>query len=105
MAEIHISKQQDGATITINTKDTVVVALPEQAGTGYKWVIDKLDGFAIKEKFQPSDSKQPGAEGSATFQLKPMAKTTKVKVQFYLKRSWEKQAKPEDSFSFFIEVE
>ena len=47
MASVHISKAQDGQTITAGIGDLIALELPSNPTTGYKWAFASIDENAV----------------------------------------------------------
>ena len=45
MATIQLSPADDGRTVTARPGDEIVVVLPENATTGFRWHLDVVDGI------------------------------------------------------------
>ena len=43
MAELTVTETQNGGRLKVHVGDTIVVCLPELAGTGYRWTVASLE--------------------------------------------------------------
>jgi len=68
--------------------ETVEIALPEKAGTGYRWALADLpaDMTLVEERREPGDPPVPGAGGHHVFRVRVGASGT---VGARLSRAWE----------------
>jgi inhibitor of cysteine peptidase len=48
MHEVVLSQSQSGTTVNVNPGDVVVVSLPENPTTGYRWAIDDVDSTVLE---------------------------------------------------------
>jgi predicted secreted protein len=85
---IRIGSADNGGTVTVAPGATVEIALPEKAGTGYRWVLGDLptDMTLVEERREPGDPPVPGADGQHVFRVRAGASGT---VGARLSRPWE----------------
>jgi predicted secreted protein len=78
----------NGGTVTVAPGTTVEIALPEKAGTGYRWALADLppDMTLLDEHREPGDPPVPGADGQHVFRVRAGASGT---VGAGLRRPWE----------------
>jgi predicted secreted protein len=91
-----------GTTVSISRSDRVVVRLPENASTGYRWSVTELSDrleVASDELILPGQA-GPGAAGERVLRLRPR-QPGRAQVSLHLKRDWE----PEPVARFDLEVE
>jgi inhibitor of cysteine peptidase len=88
----------------MTTGDAVVVRLPENPTTGYRWQFDAAVGLTVSgESFSPG-SAAPGAAGERALRLVAAAPGTYL-FTAALRRPWETGIPPQDTFSLSIEVD
>lgn len=94
MAQITLTINESGKTQKAKVGDTIIVQLPENPTTGYRWELKEIDK-AIEPpeiQYKPDEGAQMGGGGTKTFEFKLKSKgTTTIKI--INKRSWE----PENS--------
>lgn len=49
MTTLTVSETDDGRTISAHAGDEVVVRLPENPTTGYRWYVERIDGNVVHE--------------------------------------------------------
>ncbi|MGC9666350.1 protease inhibitor I42 family protein [Planosporangium sp. 12N6] len=76
----------DGSTVVAAPGDTLEVALPENASTGYRWAFEPSPGLVILDDRVLPSSDQPGAGGERVFAVRVDAPG---EVRARLRRSWE----------------
>jgi predicted secreted protein len=83
-----IGMADNGSTVTVAPGETVEFALPEKAGTGYRWALADLpsDLTLVEERREPGDPAVPGADGHHVFRVRVGASGT---VGARLSRAWE----------------
>ena len=83
-----IGSTDNGSTVTVAPGETVEIALPEKAGTGYRWALADLpaDMTLVEERREPGDPPVPGADGHHVFRVRVGASGT---VGARLSRAWE----------------
>lgn len=67
-----LTEADNGRTVDLQVGETVELALPENATTGYRWAIDRLDpGIVEAGQARPHyPSSQVGSGGEVTFAFK-----------------------------------
>ncbi len=103
MSTIKLTKSQQGNTISFNEGDKILIELPENPTTGFKWELNYNSKFNVKESFISFDENSVGGGGVAHFELTPIGSLSNEKLIFYLKRPWETDV--EDEFSIILKVD
>jgi inhibitor of cysteine peptidase len=104
VSEVVVTKAAAGDTIRIATGGTVVVRLPENPSTGYRWQFEAAVGLTVSgESFSP-DSSAPGAAGERVLRLVGSTPGSFV-FTAALRRPWETGIPPQDMFSITVEVD
>ena len=87
MGEVHVSGQ-DGE-VRVGLGDEVVVRLPENATTGYRWHVDGLEGGleVTARDYTPPGQLLPGAGGTRELRLRP-ARTGEGRLELVLRQPW-----------------
>lgn len=85
---IHIGSPDNGGTVRVAAGDTVEIALPESAGTGYRWALADLPTGVtlVDERREPGDPTVPGSGGHRVFRVRAGASGT---VSAQLRRPWQ----------------
>jgi predicted secreted protein len=102
-----LTDADNGKEVALSTEGTLTVKLPAQMGTGYSWQVEDVD----KDRLAPPD--KPTLESTAkdtaggtdlqVFTFKPVkAGTTALKFRYV--RPWEKDAKPQKTFSVNVKI-
>ena len=88
MREIEI--RTNGEQVDASDDDRIVFRLPENASTGYQWVVDELPETLelAADEFLPPSSAKPGAGGERRVELLVRG-SGQGRVVLRLKRPWE----------------
>lgn len=87
---IAVTEVDNGTTVEVHVGETVVLRLPENATTGYRWAIEGLNADLVEAQEEPytSQSNTVGGGGEAGWTLH--AKTPGVtEIKLRLWRHWE----------------
>lgn len=103
--QILLTEQNQGQSVDVRVGQPIVVSLPENATTGYRWAIDHLDSSLIDVR-QASANYPSGPVGSAgrtEWRLLPKAAgTTQVTLKQW--RPWEGDRSIVDRFSVRLRI-
>ena len=91
MRELEVRER--GQHVEADADDRIVVRIPENATTGYRWVVDELPDSVelLEDEFMPPGSVHPGAEGERRVVLRAKAPGSGT-VALRLERPWEHEA-------------
>jgi len=112
-----IGMASNGDNITLKVGDTLSVALPQNASTGYSWHLSNAYKPALKVPGGPT-SQGFNAETTEGSEVQSMVGAPKVmtwtfhavqpgdaKIEFSYVRSWEKDQTPSETFEVTVKVE
>ena len=102
MAEITVTSAHNGSAVTVGAGDTVVVRLPENPTTGYRWHVTG-GGAPSGDDFTPASGGAAGAAGERVFRFTARASGA-MSLELQLRREWESGAMPESRFVVTISV-
>lgn len=106
MARMQISAADSGKSLAADVGDELVVSLPENPTTGYRWQVDSLGSSLVLERddFALPRAAAIGAEGT---RLLTFRATTPghARLQLALRRDWEKKKPPMQDFSLSVDVQ
>jgi inhibitor of cysteine peptidase len=102
--EVVVTKANAGDTVHVKTGDAVVVRLPENPTTGYRWQFDAVVGLTVSGESYSPGSSAPGAAGERTLRLVAAAPGIYL-FTAVMRRPWETDIPPQDMFSISIEVD
>ncbi|MFJ8110234.1 protease inhibitor I42 family protein [Streptomyces sp. NPDC096132] len=88
MGEVRVSPPVSEVRVSLG--DEVVVQLPENAGTGYLWSVQRVDGAVevTGDAYEAPGRPAPGAGGRRIVRIRPTAVGEGL-VVLVLKRPWE----------------
>lgn len=89
----------NGSEVSVSDGETFEVRLPENASTGYQWVVVGLadEVELLGDDTVASEPLVPGAQGLHCFRFIARG-TPRGRVALELRRSWERLPDPEDRF-------
>jgi inhibitor of cysteine peptidase len=89
-AMLTFSENDDGRTAEVRVGETVAVTLAENASTGYRWTVDRLDADFVRQLSAESrnPAKPIGAPGTIVFTFEAVKAGT-GEIAFKYWRSWE----------------
>jgi inhibitor of cysteine peptidase len=90
MAVITLTDANNGEVIRVRQGDEIVLGLPENASTGYRWHVARADGLDEKEMTgaEAAPSRQPGSGGVRKFRFAPKAPGS-ARLELIHWRHWE----------------
>jgi predicted secreted protein len=100
MSEIEVT--ESGTVATVEPGDEVVLRLPENATTGYQWLVDSVAGpvDVVSSDLTPM-SDRPGAAGERVVRLRAAAPGNAA-ARLTLSRAWETE--PVERFEVRLDV-
>ena len=104
-AAITLTEADEGKTVDVHVGDTVVLRLPENPTTGYRWSFDDLDTAAVsvQEGEHVHSSEAVGSGGEMTWRLTPAsAGTTQIRLKLW--RQWQGDASIRKRFAVTLTV-
>jgi inhibitor of cysteine peptidase len=104
MSEI-LNEADNGRTVELRVGDDVVLRLPENAATGYRWAFDAVDRglVEIKEGEYISASNTVGGGGEAQWIIHAKATgVTQVKLKRW--RHWEGERSVIERYEFTLQI-
>jgi inhibitor of cysteine peptidase len=107
MAEYRIERADTEKVVEVNLGDSIVISLPENVTTGYRWSVDLLDEHTVD--LQDSQStlqhrSDVGRGSSRTFVFRA-ERCGVTAIRFLLRRSWEPEESAVDEFTMTIQVQ
>lgn len=106
--EMVLTEEHNGKEISIAPSTTLIVKLPTQFGTGYSWQAVELPSTLLspvgKPRVETTDARGAGRQDRQVFTFTPQ-KSGSASLKFHYVRPWEKDAKPEKTFSVKLTIE
>lgn len=110
MAAVTLTNANNGASIEARLGDEIVLRLPENATTGYRWHIDQADGLAEQkiaeqqvESFPPDPNPQFGRGGVREFRFRASGPGT-ARLELKRWREWEGESSVVERFTVDINL-
>jgi len=105
MAEVAVTKEDNGRVVSVKVGDTVSVRLPENPTTGYSWAIDSIDAKRLEADAPTYQGEGAGlgTGGSKTWRFLARAPG---RTRFGLKhwRHWEGDASVVERFAVTLDI-
>lgn len=98
-----VTREQNGATLTLPVGDTLAIELAGNPTTGYQWVVAECDTNrleAAEPEYRPN-SDAIGAGGLYTFRFRALS-SGPAPLRLAYRRSWEPD--PIDTFSLTVAI-
>jgi inhibitor of cysteine peptidase len=101
---VSLASDDHGQNVEVSQNDQILLRLPENASTGYKWSVDADSAFLkiVSDDFEPPSGESLGAGGGRKVIMEPVAKGSTM-LGARLIRSWEAD-KPRQQFSISITI-
>ena len=106
MPVITLTKADDGGSLEVRQGDTLVLNLPENPTTGYRWAVDDANAGALQfehSNYSPSTGAGIGGGGVRTFTFYAKSPGSAI-LKLKLWREWAGDASISDRFSVTIKV-
>jgi inhibitor of cysteine peptidase len=104
---VEVSESDDGAVKRVSPGEGVVIRLPENPTTGYRWSVEEIDPSVVEvaeSEFEPSEEpSRPGAGGTRYLHLRARQPGTSP-VTLVLRRPWESGGESLRRFQVNLEV-
>jgi inhibitor of cysteine peptidase len=100
-----VTEADNGTTVEMHVGDAIVLRLPENATTGYRWAIEALNGDLVEaqEGQYISQSGAVGGGGEATWTLYPKAPGT-AEIKLKLWRPFEGERSVQRNFGVTLKI-
>lgn len=84
-----VNEQQSGTAVDVPAGEVLAVRLQENAGTGFRWSVERADGLAVDDNVARGDA--PGAAGLREFRFSaPAPGSHHLQLRHW--RDWEGEA-------------
>jgi predicted secreted protein len=91
---VELTESDAGGEHALGVGQEVVLRLPENRTTGYRWELAVPDGVAVEDDgYEAAPSGAPGAGGTRRFRLRPTVAGCH-RVTAGLRRSWQRSTGP-----------
>jgi inhibitor of cysteine peptidase len=106
MTEVTLGAADRGRLIEVAPGSRVLLRLPENPSTGYRWELEPLEGDALKRQadtYQPPATLAPGAGGVRVFDF--LARSPgNVVLRLRLRRPWEPAGAAAETFEVTVQI-
>jgi len=101
--KVKLTKADDGKTVTVTPGKQVVLSLPQNASTGYGWMIQTNDLGEPAQKLVGGNPSKPGSSGKVTFTWSTAGATGSHTIELVLQRPWAETVPPIDHFTVTLD--
>ena len=100
-----LTPSDSGTTIAARPGDEILLRLPENPTTGYRWQVDRASEHlvSIADAYQPDVPARIGSGGVREFQIRAEASGT-VHLELTHRQAWEGEASVTERFTVTIEI-
>lgn len=103
--KVRLTKADDGKTVKVTPGAEVVLSLPQNASTGYGWMIRANDLGEPEQDVVAGDPSVPGSPGKVTFAWSTAGATGSHTLELVLQRPWAEHVPPLDTFTVTLDFE
>jgi inhibitor of cysteine peptidase len=103
LARLDVFPADDGNTFVVAAGDELIVTLPENPTTGYRWELDSPSAALVLERDEPRAGRVPGAGGVRVLAFRAAA-AGRVRLSLQLRRAWETMQPPLQKFSVVADI-
>ena len=106
MTEIVLTSNDANRSLSIHVGDRVVIHLPENPTTGYRWSVERLDTDLLDaEGPEFSSARDAAIGGGGTMTMRLVAKKPgSTSVVLANRRAWETSGSPIDRFEVMLQI-
>lgn len=105
MATLALAKDDNGGTFESGQGDEIVLRLPENATTGYRWYVDRADESLeqMADSYQPDPDVRIGSGGVREFRFRARAAGA-AKLELKHWQAWEGESSVTERFAVEIQI-
>jgi inhibitor of cysteine peptidase len=105
VAELTVTEAQDGETFTVQVGDAILMQLPENASTGYRWAVSGIDEGCVRVEDAGYRAVSPavGSGGVASWRLRVLA-PGETRVELKRWRAFEGESSVTERFSIGLRI-
>lgn len=105
MKQVNITREQHDGVVAVERGDSIVIELPDQPTTGYRWEIASVDPALVEIEGSEFGSSGPGigAGGIATWRLRARA-PGRTRLELARRRPWEHDRLPIERFAVTLDI-
>ncbi|HKW02711.1 MAG TPA: protease inhibitor I42 family protein [Vicinamibacterales bacterium] len=105
MPDLNLTESQHGGSFTVSAGDLIVITLPENPTTGYRWSAGSLDASLLSQEGHDYRQGGPGVGSGGTVVWRFRAKGEgRARIELKKARSWEAGAEPAGQFAVSIDI-
>jgi inhibitor of cysteine peptidase len=105
VAELTLTEAENGGTFAVHLGDPIVITLPENPSTGYRWSADSLDETVLALDGHDYSPGGPGVGSGGTVAWRLHGKKEgRTRLALKKVRSWEANSAPSAQFAVSLEI-
>jgi inhibitor of cysteine peptidase len=104
---LELTKADSAKSVEARPGDLIIIRLPENPTTGFRWTVDKVDplcGEAQESSFSPARDATVGGGGERTFSFQVKGEGGTGNIGLKLRREWEGDASVVERFGVTVKV-
>jgi inhibitor of cysteine peptidase len=104
---LELTQADNGKSVEARPGDLIIIRLPENPTTGFRWTEDKVDPLCVEAQgssFSPARDGAVGGGGERTFSFQVKGEGGTGNIGLKLKRQWEADASPAERYSVTVKV-
>jgi inhibitor of cysteine peptidase len=103
MAEINLTMSDSDSTVSLHKGDRVVLSLPENPSTGFRWILPDTDAVEVLADANVAGGPGIGAEGLRAITLRP-TRPGPVALTILRRQEWESEETADARFVLKLDV-
>ena len=104
---LELTQADNGKSVDARPGDLIIIRLPENPTTGFRWTVDKVDPLCVEAQgssFSPPRDGAVGGGGERTFSFQVKGEGGTGNIGLKLKRQWEADASAAERYSVTVKV-
>ena len=102
---VKLTQADDGTTVTVKAGRDVVLKLPQNASTGYAWMVTSSDLGDPQRDVTGGNVNRPGAAGTVKFTWSTAGQSGLHTIELSLQRPWAETTPAADHFSVTLDIQ
>lgn len=104
---LELTQADNGKSVEARPGDFIIIRLPENPTTGFRWTVDKVDPLCVEAQgsnFSPARDAAVGGGGERTFSFQVRGEGGTGNIGLKLGREWEADASAVERYSVTVKV-
>jgi inhibitor of cysteine peptidase len=104
---LELTQADNGKSVEARPGDLIIIRLPENPTTGFRWTVDKMDSLRVEAQgssFSVARDAAVGGGGERTFSFKVKGEGGAGNIGLQLRRPWEGDASVVERYGVTVNV-